>query len=675
MWEFESAEFSAETLYQFKLVRNNRLSPDGRSLIYTVQRIDHKTEKKYSDLWLADVMTGQTRQFTYGDFSNGSPKWSPDGRTLAFISNRDGDHAQIYLIPTNGGEARPLTKIKGDLGQFEWSPDGTRIAFILREPSAEELALEEDETKKKLGVVAYHITRLSYKADGAGFLPTTKQQLWVIDVATGQATAYTKGSADIDQLAWSPDGQTIAFVANLSADPDLAPDATEIYTVAAEPPTEPHSAEQFTQITQHKGGVQTPVYSPDGSKIAFLGAEGIDNFYENLVLYLVAANGGEITPLSLAYDYDLGNNVICDVGDGTNFAWPQWSADGTTIYVQLSKHGKQPIIAFDVATTHVTKVIDGVVGLFDFTPDRTQIVYFNADFFQPGELFITNLTDQTTRQLTHHNDWVQSLPQGELEEKWFAGQDGYRLQGWILKPPHFDSSQKYPAILAIHGGPQTAYGDFRMHEFFYLAAHGFVVFFCNPRGSQGYGNAHAGAIFGQWGSVDYDDLMAWTDVVSALPYIDENRLGVQGGSYGGFMTALIIGRTKRFQAACTQRAVTNFSSAWGSTDFNYLWSRLAGYKHPWQDHERYWADSPMSYIGNAVTPTLIIHSLADYRTLLEQSEQLFVALKVQGVPTEMVVFPDESHGLSRNGRTDRRVLRLRHLLRWFHRYLLDPTGF
>lgn len=266
---------------------------------------------------------------------------------------------------------------------------------------------------------------------------------------------------------------------------------------------------------------------------------------------------------------------------------------------------------------------------------------------------------------------LQSLDLGEIEEVWFKGASGNDLQGWIFKPPDFDESKRYPSILEIHGGPRVQYGNFFMHEFYYLAAQGYIVYFCNPRGGRGYGEEHAKSIWNNWGTADYDDLMAWTNYVEKKPYIDKERMGVTGGSYGGYMTDWIIGHTDRFKAAVTQRSVSNLISMYGSSDFNWAFESEFGKESPWENMENYWRQSPIKYIGNATTPTLVIHSENDLRCAIEQDEQVFIALKKLGVDTEMVRFPEEPHGLSRGGRTDRRIERLQHIKRWFDRYLRD----
>lgn len=664
---------SAETLYQLTPITDNRLSPDGKHSIYTVQRVDQKTEKKYSDLWLvATDGASEPRQFTFGNYRDVSPRWSPDGKQIAFLSNRANERQmQLHILPFHGGEAQTISDFQGSITEFEWSPDGATIACCMRERDADVLEREQDEQKKKLGVVAYHITRTFYKYDGAGFLPQNRAHLYVVDVASQTSTAMTTGDFDVSGVTWSPDGSTLAFVANLHEDPDFNQDAMQIYTIPATQRDEPYSSADFKQISDHIGVIFMPSFSADGTQIAFYGHAMEGNWWQNVDLLVASAEGGEARNLTYAHDVYVGSNTIGDIAGGTTpTAKPTFSTDGRTLYAQISRHGSQPLIAIDIASGAMETVVDDcVVGLFDWMPDASQLIYLRGDSYNPGELVVRDAVTGAEAQLTNHNANLADLPLGTLEEMWFTSNDGYKLQGWILKPADFDPNKKYPAILEIHGGPQTQYGAFFMHEFHYLVSHGYVIGFSNPRGGQGYGREHCRAIHSQWGTVDYDDLMAFADVLESQPYIDSSRIGVTGGSYGGLMTALIIGRTDRFAAACTQRAVVNWTSMWGSADFNYGWTKLIGLPHPWEDIERNWQQSPIAHVANITTPTLVIHSLADYRTNFEQSEQLYVALKVLGIDAEMVVFPEESHGLSRQGRTDRRVVRLQHILRWFEKYL------
>jgi dipeptidyl aminopeptidase/acylaminoacyl peptidase len=290
-------------------------------------------------------------------------------------------------------------------------------------------------------------------------------------------------------------------------------------------------------------------------------------------------------------------------------------------------------------------------------------------------VWVLDLESSDFRPLARLNDELfQELQLGETEELWFNGPDGNRLQGWIVRPPGFDPAKRYPAIIQIHGGPWLQYGNTFLHEFHYLAAAGYVLAYCNPRGGQGYGEEHSRAIWNDWGGPDYADVMAWADTVAGLPYVDGDRLGVCGGSYGGYMTTWIIGHTDRFRAAVAQRVVSNLVSMWGTSDFNWVFQAPFGDRPPWENLDNLWRQSPIAHIGNARTPTLVIHSEKDMRCDLEQGLQVYVALKRLGVDTELLLFPDESHGLSRGGRTDRRIARLEHIRGWFDRYLAEPRG-
>ena len=665
----EKRPFTAADLYNLQLAADPQISPDGRHVIFSVSRVDRETEKKYANLWLAET-DGRTppRQFTYGDQTDSHPRWSPDGRTIAFLSNRQEEkQAQIYLIPVDGGEARPLTNVKGEFAHIEWSPDGRTLVAQFRKKDREAIEREEDEQKKKLGVVARHITSLNYKFDGAGYLPQEKWHIWTFDAETGEGTQLTEGDCHEEEPRWSPDGRIILFLSNRHPDPDLHPDAIDLYLIPAD------GGEMEKVDTDHNVRKFNPSFSPDGRQIAFLGAAQPGDWYQNTSLYVTSTAGGAARNLSAARDLTIGDYTLSDTPSGTPLPPPTWSADGRTLYAIAARHGRQQLLAFDAADGSVRPVIDapGAARSFHFSADQTRLAYLWGDMENIAQVHVRQMDDGASRALTRFNeDWLAEKERGQIEEVWFKGADGNDLQGWILKPPGFDPARKYPSILEIHGGPYGQYGQGFMHEFHYLAAQGYVVYFANPRGSQGYGEAFAGAIANQWGTVDYADLMAWADYMAQQPYIDPERMGVTGGSYGGYMTTLIIGKTQRFKAAVAQRLVSNLISFYGSSDMNWTLQMLLGTDtQPWDDLAGYWQQSPISLIGNARTPTLIIHSEKDYRCNREQGEQVFVALRKQGVDTEMVLFPDESHGLSRNGRTDRRIQRLEHMARWFNKYL------
>jgi len=663
---------TAEDLYRFQQITDCRISPDGRHVVFCLRRVERKTEKKFINLWIVPTDGGPARPFTAGDYVDTSPRWSPDGSQIAFLSNRAGEErSDIYLIPFHGGEAQRLTHLDGEWGTLEWSPDGRRLLCQFRKKDAEALEREANEQKKNLGVVYRHITRVFFKLDGYGFLPKERWHVWTVDVATGRARQLTDGPI-YDELdpRWSPDGRQIVFVSNRTPDPDLDPEALDLFIM-------PAAGGEPRRIETPLGPKSNPSFSPDGRWLAYLGHEGRRMEWKNTDLWIVPLDGSApARNLTEPFDFDVSASILNDLPSGLPVVSPTWSSDGRRLFFQVSRHGDMTLksLAVDGDPASLETVVDGpgVVEGFGFDRQQAKLAYLYGTMSDPGQLWLRDMRRGRARPLTRVNaPLLRSLDLGQVEEVWFQGAAGNDLQGWILKPPDFDPKQRYPSILEIHGGPLLQYGHAFMHEFYYLAAHGYVVYFCNPRGGQGYGEAHSRAIWHNWGTADYEDLMAWADFVQQQPYIDPQRMGVTGGSYGGYMTVWIIGHTDRFRAAVTQRCVSNLISMYGSSDFNWSFEMEFSDRPPWDDFENYWRQSPLKYIGNAKTPTLVIHSEQDHRCAIEQGEQVFVALKRLGVETEMVRFPDEPHGLSRGGRTDRRIERLRRIRGWFDRYLKE----
>lgn len=658
---------TAEDLYNFQLITACAVSPDGKNVIYAVKSVEKETEKKYTHLWIVPASGKKPRQLTFGKNSNHSPKWSPDGKNIAFLSNRlDEKQEQFFLLPMEGGEAVPLTDLKGEFGGFEWSPDGKKLICEFRKTDAEVLEREKDENKKKLGITSRHIHRIFYKLDGYGYLPKERMHLWVIDAKTGAGTQLTDSEIfDEHSACWSPDGKQIVFVSNRSDDPDLYFESDDLFVMDA-------SGKNMRLIETPAGAKQTPRFSPDGKWIAYLGQDGQHNEWKNNNLWITAADGSsQASNLTGKYDINVSGWTINDMGE-TSGTPPTWSPDGQLLYFSVGKFGSTILKSITTDGGKLTDIVggSGVVNQFSFSTTGQQLCYLLSTMADPCQIWFKEMGKDTPKQLTEINKaLLNSIELGSVEEVWFKGAANNDLQGWILKPPHFDADKKYPAILEIHGGPLVQYGNSFMHEFYYLAAQGYVVFFCNPRGGQGYGEEHAKAIHGAWGTADYADLMKWTDQVAEKPYIDADRIGVTGGSYGGYMTNWIIGHTHRFKAAVTQRSVSNLLSMWGSSDFNWAFQETFDNKAPYESIDVLWECSPMKHIGSAKTPTMVIHSEQDLRCPIEQDEQVYVALRKLGVDTEFVIFPNEPHGLSRGGRTDRRIDRLQSIARWFNKYL------
>jgi dipeptidyl aminopeptidase/acylaminoacyl peptidase len=462
--------------------------------------------------------------------------------------------------------------------------------------------------------------------------------------------------------SYSPDGKWVVFASNRSEDPDMNRDAWDVLVM-------PALGGEFRTIPTPMGNKSLPVFSPDGKWIAYYGTEGEKEWYRNQGLWIVPADGShQAVNLTKKYDIHVSSSTISDFAQPEMMP-PVWSTDGQRLYFQVARHGSTSLMSVDREgddlKTHAGE--GAVVSSFDLDRDQKRLMVLLATMTDPSQVYVEELPSGLKPFTRVNQDFFKKIDLGEMEEHWIKGPGGSKIHGWILKPPGFDPSKKYPSILEIHGGPLTQYGSSFMHEFYFLAARGFVVHFSNPRGGQGYGEKHAKSIWGGWGGADYDDLMAWTDFVEKQPYIDPERMGVTGGSYGGYMTVWIIGHTDRFKAALTQRCVSNLVSLWGSSDMNWAFQELLNDKPPYEDLQKYWKHSPIAYIGNAKTPTMVIHNEMDLRCPIEQGEQVFVALKRLGVDTEMVRFPEEFHGLSRGGRTDRRIERLNHIAGWFER--------
>ncbi len=659
---------SAQDLYQIQFLSGVRMSPDGKKVIYAQHRVDKKSEKKYSNLWLVDTVEGNPAQFTWGDQVDVAPAWSPDGKSIAFLSNRRNANRppQLFVISLTGGEAKPFQDVPAEIGAPVWSPDGKYLLCMVRKIDKEDLEREKDEEKKKLGVVYRHYDRLFYKLDGEGYLPHERWHLWKFDVKTGKGTQLTDHKVyDEQQPSWSPDGKNIVFLSNRTDDPDGNAYRVGVYTVSV-------NGGEIHEIPTTPGNKTYPRFSPDGKWVAYIGAECEKEEYLNESLFIVPVDGSA-KPKNLTdkYDVHVSNWTINDIANPDPMG-PLWSTDSKRITFPVSYHGSSILQSVDIEGNDLQTVVGegGVVNSWKVDKQQKTLAYNYGTMSDPAQVIVQDLATGKRKTLTQVNkDIFSKVTLGKVEEVWYKGADKNDLQGWIMTPPDFDPKKKYPSILCIHGGPLLQYGFYFMHEFNFLAAKGYVVFFTNPRGGRGYGLAHTKANYANWGGVDYADLMAWTDYVEKLPYIDKNRMGVEGGSYGGYMTLWIVGHTQRFKAGVSQRCVSNFISEWGSSDVNYSFEQELNTGAPFDNLEKYWSMSPMKYIGNARTPTLIIHNENDMRCPIEQGEQAYVALKRIGVETEMVRFPDEFHGLSRNGRTDRRIARLNHILRWFDKYL------
>jgi dipeptidyl aminopeptidase/acylaminoacyl peptidase len=662
-----------ESLFELAFVGDPRLSPDGKEIAYCVKTANYEENKYGVSLYVVPSTGGEPKRLTFGDTADALPRWSPDGRTLAFVSNRHEKKQQVHLLPLDGGEARRLTDLDGAISAMAWAPDGKHLVIAYRPLSDEQKerrkAGKEDRSDKRPQFKVH--TTLHIKEDGDGFLFGTYFHLYLVDVETGEATQLTDGETNDGSPVFSPDGKTVAFVSNRLPDPEHNLDNADICLVPADGGT-------ITRLTPSYGPNVAPGFSPDGKTLAFIGSFGQkgDSFWKDMHVFTVPVAGGDPADLTPDLGRMAANYSISDTREAGNGEEPPiWSADGKSLLFLLTDSGSVHVCRVPLAGGTVERVTPAGRELGGLSADkgRGRIALLVSDHTHPAEVAVLDPAEGgAPRVLTAHNRaFLESYRIGEPEEFRIPTDPGVEVQGWILKPYDFQAGKKYPAILEIHGGPHMMYGHTFFHEMQLLAGMGYVVMWTNPRGSQGYGEAFTKAIHKDWGSADYVDVMAATDHLAGLDYVDETRMGVTGGSYGGYMTNWIVGHTDRFKAAATQRSVVNLYSFFGESDYGYDFEyEFQG--RPWDDDEsalRYLEMSPIRYVKNVVTPLLIIHSEEDHRCPVSQAEELYTALKVLKKDVEFIRFEGEPHGLSRSGRPQNRRERLKRISGWFDRHL------
>jgi dipeptidyl aminopeptidase/acylaminoacyl peptidase len=650
-----------EDVYALASVGDPRLSPDGKRVAYVVNRIDRDANGYRAAIWMAPLdRSEEPRQLTSGGRSDQSPRWSPDGRWLAFVSNRDGEdekaHGELYVLPAAGGEPRRLTHGKEGVESIAWSPDSTRIAFARR--VRDEAYEEEDERKRP----PRRFTRLLYKLDSVGWTGDRRKHLFVVGVDGGDERQLTDGDSENEEPAWSADGGRIVFTSMRGDrwDVELVEKLyeLEVDSVSAEP----------KQLTQADESGTSASFSANGTLIAYVHTPEDGTTPRHSQIAVMTVDGSKRRVLTGSLDrqcapYPLGREPVWDgdrvafgIEDGGNVHLYSVPVDGSDA-PGLLVGGEQSIGLYDI--------VDGV------------LVYTASVHARPHELFQAD----GSRMTSVSDDFVSGREIADVERFTAVSADGTEVDAWLVRPPDFEESGKYPVLLTIHGGPFTQYGTGFFDEVQVYAGAGYCVLFSNPRGGSGYSEEWGRAIRGPggdagpgWGTVDYEDLMGVVDTaLEQFPFLDADRLGVLGGSYGGFMTSWIVGHTKRFKAALSERAVNHLVSAFGSSDVFWIFERQFG-GPMWENIDEWLRMSPATYAQEIETPLLIVHSENDLRCNVEQGEHLFTLLRLLGKDVEMLRFPAESHELSRSGSPAHRVQRFEAILEWFGRYLEPGAG-
>lgn len=669
------ARVTAADLTRFVGVGDPQLSPDGKRILFTVTRTGEKNDR-IGRLSEVEIESGKLRTLTGGEKSSSNGRYLPDGSGILFSSAREGTTNQLFLLPTSGGEARRITDFaEGSLGEVRISPDGKRIAYAYRETHPNRTTEAEKERSEKGGSEpAWEIDDLWYRLDGDGYFGPQRYKLFTLElppldgpvgefaVGTLLSEAAPHGEFSFD---WAPDSQRLAVSHSARKDPFVETPNDQIWIYRLD-----GSHEQIPGLpTGDKSALR---WSPDGELIAYAGDVDEDDPWgtRNTRLYVVSPEGGEPKNLSEGTDFDLGVATLSDTKEAAFGAVYEWAPDSSCLYAQIGWHGSTQIGRFSKdGGAELLGQSGQYVGLGSVSQEKAAVVVGHPTMLP--EIGIADLGSGEVTTLTGLNDDLD-LEFAKPEPFTTTAEDGQEVHGWILLPVGYKEGTKLPCAIEVHGGPHTQYGEVFFHEFQVLAAEGYAVVYSNPRGSKGYGEAFCAAIHGNWGTKDWLDVQAVTKWAKAHPAIDPDRVGIVGGSYGGYMTNWAIGHSKEYKAAITDRCVSNLVSMAGNSDFPF--NKDAYFKGiAYGDLEQIkelWRQSPISAFEGVTTPTLVIHSEGDLRCNIEQGEQVFTALKMQGVPSRFVRYPrSTSHGMSRSGPNDLRIHRLNEIVSWFEKYL------
>jgi dipeptidyl aminopeptidase/acylaminoacyl peptidase len=664
---------TVDDAFEIHDVRDPQITDDGKWVAYTISTPSLKEDKTETRIWMAPTSGGDPIVMTAEKVSSSHPRWSPDGKYLAFLSKRGEGKTQVWLLNRIGGEAQQLTDTIQDVDDFAWSPDSKRLVLILQDPSPEELAeakaKEKDKDKpgstdkdkdkdkdknakpeKPKTPPPFVIDRYRFKTDTIGYLDRRRTHLYVFDVATKAAVQVTSGDFDDEQPAWSPDGKLLAFSSNRSTpDPDRTYDSN-IWVVAAD---NADKGAHLTQVTTNPGEDDQPSWSPDGKWITYVTKLDPKLFqYGTRHVAVSSAAGGEAKVLTRALD--------------RMSRLPRFSPDGQFIYFITDDDGSQNLCRIPATGGEITRPISGRVVVSNYTVAKSgDLAVQITGMDRPAEIFTTTTSGASLARLTHVNDaFVAKVRVITPEYVKFKSKDGTMVAGYLYKPLDYVAGKKYPTLLIPHGGPVSAYyGDFN-HFWQLLAANGYLVLEPNPRGSSGYGENFCKAIYADWGNKDYQDDMAMVDYAIAQGLADPDKLGVGGWSYGGISTDFIIAQTTRFKAAISGAGSALFASLYGHDEYILDYEVEVG--RPWENRAAWDKISPFYKVANITTPTLFMGGDTDWNVPVLGGEQMYQALKSLGRETELVVYPGEFHGF----RTPSHIKdRLERFLSWYAHYV------
>ena len=659
-----SDRFVLEDVFQLEWASDPRISPDGERVVYVRNSFDIMTDRRVSDLWIIDVDGTGHRALTSSPGREGSPRWSPGGDRLLYLSRGEGNGSgstKIWVRWIGTDDRALLATLPRSPEGLAWSPDGARIAFSMLVPESEKPFVEEPERPEGAdwGKPFVVIDDVQFRQDGQGYLESGYSQVFVLPADGGTPRPVTSGPYNHGgTIRWTPDGGALIVTANRHDGWEYAPRDTELYEVTI-------ADGSIRPLTDRPGPDSDPTLSPDGSSVAYLGFDERYQGYQVTRLYVTDRAGGEARILTAGFDRDVRDPVWSGDGSGLFF---QYDDEGDTKLAFVTLDGEVRTLASHVGGVSLGRPYSG--GSFSVSEGgRFAFTLTGPD--HPADVAVGGVGLPSPRRLTRLNeDLLAHKELAEVEEIWYESSfDGRRIQGWIVRPPGFDASREYPLILEIHGGPFANYGDRFSAEIQLYAAAGYVVLYTNPRGSTSYGEEFGNLIHHAYPGHDYEDLMSGVDVVLARGYVDEENLFVTGGSGGGVLTAWIVGKTHRFRAAVSAKPVINWYSFVLTSDATPFFYRYWFPGFPWEYPEQYLKRSPLSFVGNVETPTMLLTGEEDYRTPISESEQFYMALKLRKVPTMLVRIPDASHGIA--AKPSNLMGKVAHILGWFDRYRTD----
>jgi dipeptidyl aminopeptidase/acylaminoacyl peptidase len=631
-------------------IQDIQSSPDGKRVLLQIGAVDSVKDEFTSDLWLLDPATGELRQLTHGEGSEYHGRFSPDGRRVAYLASR-GDLVQVHVLPVEGGEPASLFTFGGDVDEFEWFADGSRIAFVAKEPEPDDSSRARDQ------VIVY--TRTYYKVNAAGFLDNRFSHLWIADIATGKSRRIGGGPYDYAAPAVAPNGRWIAFVSNRTADRDENRN-TDIWVI-------PSDSGPLVQVSREPGSADQPRWSPDGKTLAFLEQTTPNNYGGHPYLWVSVVNpasGGFGAPRNLTADLDRA------VAEGSytegGYPYPRWSADSRTIYVAIEDRARVHGYAID-PVRGTRRLLLGGDRLIEFlTPVHGGLVFGMTDPAHLSDVYFSSPGGANPRRLTHLNEsWFRQVRVLPTERFTFRSQDGTEVEGFVVKPAGFQPGRRYPTIMGIHGGPQWYYPVSYHMQFQIAAGRGYLAVYINPRGSTTYGERFMELVGGRYAHADDQDFMTALDTLIARGSADPTNLFLMGNSYGGIATNWIITQTDRFQAAASSSGVADYTASFGVDDDHIEWLADMG-GAPWEVPETYRAQSPMTHIARVRTPTIFLHGAEDHICPVGESERMYLALKLLGIDTKLVIFPGENHNF--DAKASSYALRTRMILDWFDQH-------